>query len=99
PLEHLGELRARLLREARALAAVRHPGIVDILDGGVTRDGAPYMVLELLEGARTLEGMLTTRRTIPINDAVAVATQLCSALTAAHRAGVVHRDLKPGNIF
>ncbi len=99
PTAVLPELRARLLREARALAAVRHPGIVDILDGGITRDGSPYIVLELLEGARTLEGILTARTAIGESDTVSLGLQLCSALATAHRAGVVHRDLKPGNIF
>ena len=99
PAIAIGELRARLLREARALAAVRHPAIVDVLDGGMARDGTAYIVLELLEGARTLEGVLATRSPIPQGDAVAVALELCGALGAAHRAGVVHRDVKPGNVF
>jgi serine/threonine protein kinase len=98
PPAQLPELRARLAREARALAAVRHPGVVEILDGGVLEDGTPYIVMENLEG-RTLEGLLTTRGKIPISDTIGLALQLCDALDAAHEAGVVHRDLKPGNVL
>jgi serine/threonine protein kinase len=94
-----GELRARLVREARAIAAARHPSIVDVLDGGVTACGTPYIVLEMLEGGRTLEGLLTTRGKLSIRDAVAIGLQLCDGLAAAHKAGVVHRDVKPGNII
>ncbi len=99
PRSAQGELRARLLREARALAAARHPGIVDVLDGGIADCGTPYIVLEMLEGGRTLEGLLATRGKLAIKDAVAIAIQLCDALAAAHKAGVVHRDVKPGNII
>ncbi len=94
----VSELRARLLREARALAAVRHPGIVDILDGGIAEDGTPYIVLEMLEG-RTLEGLLAARGKLSKDDTTGVILQLCDALGAAHAAGIVHRDIKPGNIF
>ncbi len=94
-----GELRARLVREARALAAARHPSIVDVLDGGVTSCGTPYVVLEMLEGGRTLEGLLATRGKLSVKDTVAIGLQLCDGLAAAHRAGVVHRDVKPGNII
>jgi eukaryotic-like serine/threonine-protein kinase len=94
----LRETRARLVREARALAAVNHPGIVEVLDGGVLADGTPYFVMEKLEG-RTLEGLLAARRKIAIEDAAAIGLQICDALGTAHKAGVVHRDLKPSNVF
>ncbi len=94
-----GELRARLIREARALAAARHPSIVDVLDGGVASCGTPYIVLEMLEGGRTLEGLLATRGKLSVKDTVAIGLQLCDALSAAHKAGVVHRDVKPGNVI
>ena len=94
-----GELRARLVREARAIAAARHPSIVDVLDGGVTSCGTPYIVLEMLEGGRTLEGLLATRGKLSVKDTVAIGLQLCDGLGAAHKAGVVHRDVKPGNII
>ncbi len=98
PRAQLTELRARLEREARALAAVRHPGVVEILDGGVLDDGTPYIVMENLEG-RTLEGLLATRGRLSVENTISLALQLCAALEAAHDAGVIHRDLKPGNVL
>lgn len=92
------ELRSRLQREGQALAAIQHPGVVNILDGGITPDGSPYIVMEMLEG-RTLEGLLVSRGRIPTSDTVGVALQLCDALDAAHAAGVVHRDVKPSNVI
>jgi serine/threonine-protein kinase len=94
----LVELRARLTREARTLASVRHPGVVDVLDGGVLTDGTPYVVMEKLTG-RTLEAILLMRTRLSTDNAVAIALQLCSALDAVHHAGIVHRDLKPSNIL
>jgi EAL domain-containing protein (putative c-di-GMP-specific phosphodiesterase class I)/serine/threonine protein kinase/ActR/RegA family two-component response regulator len=98
PPSQLAALRARLMREARALAALRHPGIVQILDGGKLDDGAPFIVMEKLTG-RTLQGLLATRTRLPPDAAIAIALQLCGALDAVHRAGVVHRDLNPANIL
>jgi serine/threonine-protein kinase len=94
----LPELRARLQREGRALASIRHPGVVDVLDGGVTLDGASYVVMEMLEG-RTLEGLLAARTRLSVPATVAIALQLCDALGAVHDAGIVHRDVKPSNII
>ncbi len=94
----LPELRARLQREGRALASIRHPGVVEVLDGGVTPDGASYVVMEMLEG-RTLEGLLAARTRLSVPVSVAIALQLCDALAAVHEAGIVHRDVKPSNII
>jgi serine/threonine-protein kinase len=94
----VAELRARLQREGQALASIRHPGVVEVLDGGVTHDGASYLVMEMLEG-RTLEGLLAARTRLSVQDAAAVALQLCDALAAVHQAGIVHRDVKPSNII
>jgi serine/threonine-protein kinase len=92
------ESRERLLLEARALSAARHPGIVLALDAGETEDGTPYLVMELLEG-RTLEGILAVRRRVGVGDAISVGMQLCEALDAAHAHGIWHRDIKPSNVF
>ena len=92
------EIRGRLLREAYALAAVRHPGFVEVLDAGVCSEHGPYVVLEMLEG-RTLDGILAARRRLPIADAVQVARQVCDAVAHANARGVVHRDVKPSNVF
>jgi serine/threonine protein kinase len=69
-----------------------------VLDGGLTRDGYSYLVLEMLEG-RTLEGLLAARSKLSVADTVGVALQLCDALEAVHHAGVVHRDVKPSNVI
>jgi tRNA A-37 threonylcarbamoyl transferase component Bud32 len=97
--ELLGDsgLRQRFLQEARITDRLRHPNIVEMLDVGQTLDGRLYLVMELLEGmtlaSRLDEGKLDT------GEAIAILIQLCAGLRAAHDAGVVHRDLKPDNIF
>jgi eukaryotic-like serine/threonine-protein kinase len=92
------EPRARLLREALALSAARHPGVVSALDAGETDDGTPYLVLELLEG-RSLEGILAVRRRIGSAEVAWLGVALCEALGSAHRRGIIHRDMKPSNVF
>jgi serine/threonine-protein kinase len=92
------ETHQRLLREAHALSAVRHPGFVEVLDAGVCTDNGPYIVLEMLEG-RTLDGILAARRRLSIADTVQIGRRVCAAVAHAHAHGVVHRDLKPSNIF
>lgn len=98
PRSQMSTLKARLVREARALAAVHHSGIVEVLDGGMLEDGTPFIVMEMLEG-RTVEGIITTRGKLGREDTIAIGLQLCDALDALHQVGVVHRDLKPGNVF
>ncbi|WP_240356814.1 serine/threonine-protein kinase [Myxococcus eversor] len=87
----------RLLIEARAVNAIRHAGIIDIFGFGRLPDGRPYITMELLRGeslsTRLRQGRLDANTTRWVLD------QVLSALGAAHKAGVVHRDLKPGNIF
>ena len=92
------EPRARLLREALALSTARHPGVVAALDAGETEDGTPYLVLELLEG-RSLEGILAVRRRIGAPEVAWLGIALCEALASAHRRGIIHRDMKPSNVF
>jgi len=92
------EPRRRLLREAHALATVRHPGFVEVLDAGVCAAHGPYVVLEMLDG-RTLDGILAARRRLSVADAVQIGRSVCSAIAHAHARGVIHRDLKPSNIF
>jgi serine/threonine protein kinase len=83
--------------EAKRTAAVRHPNIVEVFDVG--RDGDDgFLVMELLQG-ETLADTLKSRTALPAVEAVAIASQICEALTAAHDAGLVHRDLKPANVF
>ncbi len=90
--------RRRLVREARAMELSRSKHVVEILDAGEHDDGSPYLVMEMLEG-KTLEGVLAARQRIPVDNAVAIGLHVCRALSQAHARGVVHRDIKPGNIM
>ncbi len=95
--EH-AEVVARFHREARTASLVGDPRIVDVLDMGQLDDGAPYLVMELLAG-ETLAARLDREGTLPTSEAVPIAMELARALGAAHGKGVVHRDLKPDNVF
>jgi serine/threonine-protein kinase len=86
----------RFLREGRAAARVRHPHIIEIFDVGVANE-RPYLAMELLEG-ETL-AWLFERGALPAADLAAVMLPVVAALATAHDAGVVHRDLKPDNVF
>jgi eukaryotic-like serine/threonine-protein kinase len=92
------QLLGRLLNEARAANAIRHPNIIEILDSGMRPDGTPYLVMELLEG-ESLGTRLRRVGALPLRDAVDFAYETASALGAAHKKGIVHRDLKPDNLF
>ena len=89
--------RARLLREARAAAALDHEGIVHVYDVGETPDGGAYLVMELIRGKslreKLLEGSLTTA------EKIATVVAAARALGFAHAAGIIHRDVKPDNIM
>ena len=89
--------RARLLREARAAAKLEHPGIVQVHDVVETDDGAVYIVMERVRG-RSLRALLALGPLEPA-EAAQVVTGAADALTAAHQAGVVHRDVKPDNVM
>jgi eukaryotic-like serine/threonine-protein kinase len=90
-------LRARFLREGKAAAAVRHPHVVDVDDVGVYED-TPYLVMELLEG-EDLRSLIRRKGRLSVQQAVDIMIPVLLAMGQAHRAGVVHRDLKPDNIF
>jgi serine/threonine protein kinase len=90
-LEPRPEVLARIEREARLMAAIRHPHVIEIYDYGMV-EGQPYLVLELLEG-KDLNGLATGEDPLPHLLAVA------EALDAVHQVGVLHRDVKPGNIL
>lgn len=89
---------ARLLREARAANAIRHPAIVDVFAAGTLPDGRPYLVMPLLEGKSLSDALKEEGRFAPAQ-AWNIARTAAEALGAAHDAGIIHRDLKPGNIF
>jgi len=88
---------ARFRREAEIGSRLGHPNIVQVLDFNTLGDGTPYIVLELLQGESLAHRLL--RGPLSLDDAKAIVTQVGSALAAAHREGVVHRDLKPDNVF
>jgi len=93
------ELAERFRREARALASIpRHPNIVEVLDYGSDDIGRAYLVMEYLDG-ETLHTRLAREGRLSIDRALALGMQVARALAAAHAVGVVHRDLKPDNIF
>jgi len=96
--EHLsssGELRARFEREARAVSCLNHAHICHLYDIG-SQDGTTYLVMEYLEG-ETLADRLR-KGALPLKQALEFGIQITDALATAHRAGILHRDLKPGNI-
>jgi serine/threonine-protein kinase len=89
---------ARFQREAEAASGIAHPNVVDVYDVHHTEDGQPYMVGEFLEGEELGEFLERTGKISPAL-AVRIIRQLCRALGAAHARGVVHRDMKPENVF
>ncbi|MFE9017327.1 protein kinase [Streptomyces sp. NPDC007808] len=93
----LADLRLRMQREARAAARVKHPGVVAVHDVAEV-DGRPLIVMELVDGP-SLEAVLRERGTLDAHEAAAIGAKVMDALAAAHRAGVLHRDVKPGNIL
>jgi serine/threonine-protein kinase len=93
-----GVVRERFLREARAAATLRSSHVTQILDVGIDRLGAPYIVMERLHG-QDLEKMLAENGPLAEKLALDYVAQACEALAEAHAAGIVHRDLKPENLF
>src|SRR5690606_35238446 len=99
----------RFEREARLLSSLQHPAIVEYVDHGWTEDGEPYLAMEWLEGKDLEEHLAEPRRaretpdrprgTLAIDDVLTLAYRLASATALMHEQSVVHRDIKPGNIF
>ena len=96
PGQNEQHFRTRFLREARAVSALSHPHIATIHDYGETKDGKPYIVMELVRG-QTL-GDLMLGESLTIARAIEIIKQVAEALAEAHRSGVVHRDIKPSNV-
>jgi serine/threonine-protein kinase len=97
PFDRDGEFVERFRREARAAAGLSHPNIVAVFDSG-SDDGTHFIVTELVEG-ETLADRLRRDGPMPPADAVAVAVDVARALAAAHARGLIHRDIKPGNVM
>jgi serine/threonine-protein kinase len=89
---------SRFLREARSAACLNSPHVARVMDVGALRSGAPFIVMEYLEGC-DLEQLLKSRRRLPMEEAVGYVLQACEGLAQAHAVGIVHRDLKPANLF
>jgi serine/threonine-protein kinase len=88
----------RVRLEAQVLARLTSPHLVDVIDLGRSHDGRPYMVMERLVG-RTLRDEVRERGPLPVREALEYARQMLVGLAAAHAAGIVHRDVKPQNVF
>ncbi|HBJ37836.1 MAG TPA: serine/threonine protein kinase [Planctomycetaceae bacterium] len=89
--------RLRFLEEARAMAAIDDDNVVTIYEVGES-DGTPFMAMELLKG-ETLERLTRSSKSIALDELIDIAKQLISGLSAAHRRGIIHRDVKPGNVW
>jgi serine/threonine-protein kinase len=97
-LAHKPEAAARFEREAAAAAHVKSPHVVQVLDHGASQDHGPYIVMELLEG-QDLATYLKANGPLPAREVAAMIGQVARALAKAHAASIIHRDIKPDNIF
>lgn len=93
-----GEAVSRFAREARAAVKITSEHVARVLDVGVLENGAPYLVMEYLEGG-DLGGWIKQRGALPVEQAVEFVLQACVAVADAHGLGIIHRDLKPANLF
>lgn len=97
------EFADRFVREARAMAKLNHPNILDVYDFGTTSEGHLYFVMEFVEGANLAEMIHAGNRgasaTLNSDQALGITGQVCSALAYAHAKGIVHRDIKPANVM
>jgi eukaryotic-like serine/threonine-protein kinase len=87
----------RFTREARSVAAIRHPGIVDVFGFGTLDDGRAYLIMEWLDGSSL--GTRLEGGSLAFDAALDIVDQIARALSAAHDKGITHRDLKPDNVF
>ncbi|HYQ40475.1 MAG TPA: protein kinase [Polyangiaceae bacterium] len=97
-LSRRDDLVHRLRNEWRALARLQHESIVNVTDAGTSGNGVPFYVMERLDGD-TLAEVLRQKRRLHVLDAVNVAASVLEALSAAHDIGIIHRDVKPANVF
>lgn len=93
------EVRRRFLREGYVANKIDHPGAVAILDDDTAEDGAPFLVMELLRGESLAQWLARAGGRLRVLDMLAIAEQLLEVLQVAHDRGIIHRDIKPGNVF
>jgi serine/threonine-protein kinase len=93
------ELRRRFLRESYVANKIGHPGALAILDDDLATDGAPFLIMELLEGESLSRRLTRVGGQMPYAEMLGIAGQVLDVLDAAHANGILHRDIKPGNIF
>ena len=93
------QLTERFKREPEILALIKHKHVVDVLDHGCDADGTLYLVTELLDGDTLNEHLHSRGEPFPIAQAADLALELCAGIQACHAKGVIHRDLKPDNVF
>ncbi len=93
------EVLSRFQREAESAASIKNQHVVDVYDVDRTPDGRPYMVGELLIGTELAEFLQKLGEPLPVARAVRITRQICKALSSAHEKGIVHRDMKPENVF
>ncbi len=98
PREASADARGRFKREILANSFFSHPGVIEILDAGETEQGHQYMAMEFFDGS-DLSVILEAEQRLPARRALSLARQVLEALAACHAAGLVHRDVKPGNIL
>lgn len=91
------QVERRFFAEAIATARIQHPGVPAVLDYGRNEQGAPYIVLEYLDG-QTLEGLMMSGTQLPLEQILAIARDMAVILGAAHSLGILHRDIKPANV-
>ncbi len=91
------EARKRFVREAKAVAALNHPNIITVYDFG-EHEGMAFMVMEMLDEGQDLKDLIEKKQLPPLEIRIALMEQICDGLAFAHRKGVIHQDLKPGNI-
>lgn len=96
---HLEDIRGRFAQEARAANRVNHRGAVPVLDDGVLDDGTPYMVMDFLEGQSLQQRQEKCGGVLSVEEVFSITERLLEILEAAHTAQVLHRDVKPDNVF
>lgn len=97
PESRIADLKDRFIRERQILADLDHPNISRLLDGGVTREGLPYLVMEYVDGERITDYCL--QRDLSVEQRIRLFLEVCQAVEYAHDQQVLHRDIKPGNVL